>query len=106
MALAIHNFSEQPFSKKLLILGDMFELGAYAQEEHRQILEKLKALHLSHVYLAGAIFFEFKMQYPMYHFFKDAQGVGEYLEAHVTEGNTVLIKGSRGMKLEGLVNFF
>lgn len=106
MALAIHNFSEQPFSKKLLILGDMFELGEYAREEHRQILEKLKALGLSHVYLAGTIFFEFKMEYPMYHFFKDAADVGKYLEEHVPEGNTVLIKGSRGMKLEGLEKFF
>lgn len=105
MALAIHNFSEQPFSKKLLILGDMFELGEYAREEHQQILETLKTLQLSHVYLAGALFFEFKMQYPMFHFFKDATHVGEYLEEHVAEGNTVLIKGSRGMKLEGLVKF-
>ncbi len=106
MALAIHNFSEQPFSKKLLILGDMFELGEYAQEEHHQILEKLKVLGLSNVYLAGTLFFEFRMEYPMYHFFKDATDVGEYLEEHVPEGNTVLIKGSRGMKLEGLAKFF
>lgn len=105
MALAIHNFSEQPFSKKLLILGDMFELGEYAQEEHHQILEKLKTLQLSDVYLAGALFFEFKMQYPMYHFFKDAKDVGEYLDGHIIEGSTVLIKGSRGMRLEGLVNY-
>lgn len=105
MALAVHNFSEQPFSKKLLILGDMFELGEYAEEEHRQILEKLQALHLSHVYLAGALFYEFKTQYPMYHFFKDAADIGKYLEEHVIAENTVLIKGSRGMKLEGLTKF-
>jgi len=105
MALAIGNFSEQPFSKKMLILGDMFELGEYAQEEHRQILEKLKTLRLNNVYLAGALFLEFKIQYPMFHFFKDAKDVGEYLKEHVAEGNTVLIKGSRGMKLEGLVEF-
>jgi len=105
MALAIQNFSEQPFPQKLLILGDMFELGAYAREEHQRILERLQELQLMHVYLAGALFFEFKTQYPMYHFFKDAADVGRYLEEHVIAENTVLIKGSRGMKLEGLVEF-
>lgn len=102
MTLAIGNFSEQPFQKKLVILGDMFELGEYAHEEHRLILEKLQQLKLDNVYLAGTLFFEFKAQYPMYRFFKDAKEVGEYLEAHPVEGNTVLIKGSRGMKLEHL----
>lgn len=105
MALAIQNFSEQPFPKKLLILGDMFELGVYAKEEHRHILEKLQALHLDHVYLAGALFYEFKTEYPMYHFFKDAAGIGKHLEEHAIVETTVLIKGSRGMKLEGLVKF-
>jgi UDP-N-acetylmuramoyl-tripeptide--D-alanyl-D-alanine ligase len=104
MALAIDNFAGQSFPKKLLILGDMFELGDYAHEEHGKILEKLLSLQLSDVCLAGALFFEFRMQYPMYHFFKDATQVGEYLKTQGIQGNTVLIKGSRGMKLEGLVN--
>jgi UDP-N-acetylmuramoyl-tripeptide--D-alanyl-D-alanine ligase len=105
MALAINNFSEQLFPKKLVILGDMFELGDYAQEEHRQILEKLQALKLSNAYLAGELFFEFKKEYPDYHFFRNAIEVGEYLEKHLITEYTVLIKGSRGMRLEGLVKF-
>lgn len=105
MALAIGNFSEQAFAKKTVILGDMFELGDYAQDEHHVILEKLKALKPENVYLAGELFFEFKTQYPGYHFFKNAIEVGEYLEKHLVSGHTVLIKGSRGMRLEGLVKF-
>ena len=37
MDLAIKNFAEQPLKNKVLILGDMFELGDYSEKEHEQI---------------------------------------------------------------------
>lgn len=104
MQLAIRNFSEQPFPDKLLILGDMFELGAYADEEHLAILRILNELAFEKVYLIGGYFFKFQAQYPSYHFFRQASDMDEYLQTHAIEGNVILIKGSRGMRLEGLVN--
>jgi UDP-N-acetylmuramoyl-tripeptide--D-alanyl-D-alanine ligase len=105
MALAIGNFSEQNFIDKLLVLGDMLELGKYSSEEHQRILEKTTTLHLQNVWLVGDLFFEFKNQYPAYLFFKNTTKVVDYLKGHVTEGKTVLIKGSRGIKLEVIANF-
>lgn len=105
MALAINNFSEQHFEDKLLVLGDMLELGEYSKDEHRGILEKAVALKLQNVWLVGDLFFEFKNQYPSYLFFTRTAEVTDYLKEHVIEGKTVLIKGSRGIKLETIVHF-
>jgi UDP-N-acetylmuramoyl-tripeptide--D-alanyl-D-alanine ligase len=105
MALAISNFSDQHFTDKLLILGDMLELGDYSSGEHQSILEKTVALNLQNVWLVGNLFFEFKNHYTDYLFFKSTTDVVDYLEKHMIEGKTALIKGSRGIRLEAVVNF-
>lgn len=104
MALAITNFANQHFTNKLLILGDMLELGDYSHEEHQHILEKSSALNLQDIWLVGELFYKFRNDYPAYLFFKNTAEVQVHLKNNLVEGNTVLIKGSRGIRLEGLVN--
>lgn len=104
MNLAVTNFAQQLLPKKLAVLGDMFELGEYAYEEHRQLLEHVKFLGLDRVCLVGQEFFKFRQTFPEYHFFEDVTALAEYFKNSEDDGNTILIKGSRGMRLEGLVS--
>lgn len=106
MALAITNFAQQHFENKLMILGDMLELGDYASEEHLNILEKARTLKFENVWLVGELFSGFEKQYPHYRFFKDTAAVIAYADQHPVSATTILVKGSRGIKLEGVSSHF
>jgi UDP-N-acetylmuramoyl-tripeptide--D-alanyl-D-alanine ligase len=98
MALAIQSFTTIEAEKKVLILGDMLELGEKGDEEHSKILKMLDG-HYHDVLLVGPQFkqacrnFEFKT-------FTDVNKLAEYLKVSQIKDSTVLIKGSRGMSLE------
>ncbi len=97
MQAAIENFANYKSDKKLLLLGDMFELGEYSREEHQKIVNLLQEKKLSNVVLVGDEFYKLENQFKK---FKTTQECLNYLkELHVSE-NTILIKGSRGMKME------
>ncbi len=98
MFAAIENFANYKAEKKLLLLGDMFELGEYSHEEHQKIVTLLKEKKLKDVVLVGEEFY--KLNADQFKKFKTTQECLTYLkDLHVSE-NTVLIKGSRGMKME------
>lgn len=105
MNLAIENFQKQNFSKKVVILGDMLELGEYSYDEHYKILAQLLKSNIETVFLVGMQFFELKDEFLKYHFFKTTQELMTYVKAYSVDHSTVLIKGSRGMKLEKIVDF-
>ena len=100
MKVAIENFAEHKANDKLLILGDMFELGEYSQEEHKKIVSLLLQYHFKDVILIGP---EFSKANPT-HFkiFLSTNDCLTYLKEQKIKNKTILIKGSRGMKLEGL----
>ncbi|MEI8136177.1 MAG: UDP-N-acetylmuramoyl-tripeptide--D-alanyl-D-alanine ligase [Bacteroidota bacterium] len=98
MSAAIENFANYKSDKKLLLLGDMFELGDYSQDEHQKVVTLLEEKKLEHVVLVGEEFF--KLNTKNYQKFKTTNECLKYLKnLHVSE-NTILIKGSRGMKME------
>ena len=98
MSAAIENFANYRSEKKLLLLGDMFELGEYSHDEHQKIVNLLEEKKLQNVVLVGNEFF--KLDTKQYQKFKTTNECLEYLKnLHVSE-NTILIKGSRGMKME------
>ncbi len=98
MVAAIENFANYRSEKKLLLLGDMFELGEYSRDEHQKIVNLLQEKKLKDVVLVGDEFF--KLETDQFKKFKTTQECLTYLkELHVSD-NTVLIKGSRGMKME------
>ncbi len=105
MSLAIGNFIKQPFAKKVCLLGDMLELGEYAKTEHESILNSLVGQNIERVILIGPLFYELKHNYPQFNFFEKTENAESYFQNHPIIGNTVLIKGSRGIKLEKLVLF-
>ena len=101
MAAAIHNVLTIPnFTKKVLILGDMFELGDYAAAEHQQIVDSLTPHQWEGVYLVGQHFAQTKSPYLQYETFEAFQ---EAFKQLTFTDSLILIKGSRGMALERLI---
>ncbi|MES2763559.1 MAG: UDP-N-acetylmuramoyl-tripeptide--D-alanyl-D-alanine ligase [Bacteroidota bacterium] len=104
MSLAIDNFEKQNFKNKVIILGDMLELGEYSDSEHQKIMDQLSKNSVNNVMLVGVQFFKLKKMFPHYHFFTNVQELSEYITEYKIADSTVLIKGSRGIQLEKTVN--
>ena len=101
MAAAIDNLlTMTDEKKKVLILGDMFELGNYAGEEHQRIVDKLKNYEWEGVYLVGSNFAKTQSPYPQYETF---EAFKEVFPTLLFNNCLLLIKGSRGMALERLI---
>ncbi len=100
MKAAIENFAAYKSAHKLLLLGDMFELGEYSRNEHQKLIELLKENKFEQVMLVGNEFFN--LNDPAFKFFKTTEECRRYLQEQQVSGSTVLIKGSRGMKMEQL----
>lgn len=105
MNLAIRNFMKQPFEKKYFILGDMLELGQYSFEEHKKVLDYLESEKNRNVILVGKLFYELKQDFSQFAFFKTSEDASQFIDNQSIKNFTVLIKGSRGIKLEKLVGF-
>jgi len=106
MAAAISNFEKMKAKRKLLVLGDMFELGKDAAMEHEAIVTLLAHKQDMDVILIGKNFFSTKGHAD--HIIKVSE-IGEVREALTKKLATpllVLIKGSRGMALERCLDFF
>jgi len=98
MVMALENFAELQREKKVAILGDMFELGAYSENEHQNIIDRLDHLNFDEVFLVGN---EFSKIFPKtYSTFPDTEQIIAYLKQNPVKNSSVLIKGSRGMALE------
>lgn len=100
MKVAIENFADYKADQKWVLLGDMFELGEYSNAEHQAVVDLLTNKKLSNVILVGNEFAS--LQNNAFKTFKTTQECFEYLKAHQIKNATVLIKGSRGMKMETL----
>lgn len=88
--------------QKVMILGDMLELGAYADAEHQAIVDETSHQKGIQVYLVGAHFMEVTASMEC-HQFPDVQSLKEYLSQQPIRNAQVLLKGSRGIHLEELM---
>lgn len=108
MRAAIDNFQQIKDPRpKVLILGDMFELGALAAEEHRQIAEKTTDMGASRIILIGKHFYEVGQSWNTPNspvtFVPDLRAARSHLGDQPIKDSLVLLKGSRGIALEQLV---
>lgn len=109
MEVAIINFSHQQHPNKQIILGDMKELGNYALEEHIKVAKLACNGDFNKVWFVGE---EFNKVIPHLKntencmFFKSTEDISSYLQTTTIENSFILIKGSRGMKLENLEQYF
>ncbi len=100
MTAALNSIAQSGIADKTLILGDMLELGEYAANEHQAMVDKIISLGFTDVYLVGDIFSH--TNNPFACFDKTAM-LADYLTSHPLTNRTILLKGSRGMKLETLI---
>lgn len=96
MHAALKNFSELHAANKMVILGEMRELGKESREEHLGLLEFLTHADFDKVWLVGECFEELHPQFPVFHSVDDV--IAE-LGQHPINGHTILIKGSNGNRL-------
>ena len=102
MRLAIENFNQTNLKNKCLVLGDMLELGRYSREAHREILELVKRLDFDKVFLVGNEFEKIENDQNILSF-PDVTRLKEYLQKNPLADKTILLKASRGVGLEKLV---
>lgn len=100
---AIENFGAMEVSPKVLIIGDMFELGSKSEEEHQAIIELIDKYRFDRVYLVGSRFQKTKSPYSTYETVE--QLIEEITKNELLNKNYILIKGSRGVKLEKVIPF-
>lgn len=106
MAVAIENINKLKADRKVLILGDMFELGDESAAEHEGIIQKALDADVAERIFVGAAFknqeTKFGKQDKTATFYETAEDAIEALKTHSIKNSTILIKGSRGMALERL----
>lgn len=103
MSLSIRDFYSEK-EDQTLILGDMKELGNASESAHLEILNLIKDLGYSDVYLTGDCFFQYRNNFP-YCFYKDTNNLTDYLKENRIKNKNILLKGSRSMHLEQLIEF-
>lgn len=99
MLSAINSFNELKADHKLIILGDMLELGDRSEAEHIKVLQELKSFKADLVYLVGPVFSKDADGYG-YKSFPDTASLREFISKKKLSGFTILVKGSRGIGLE------
>ena len=102
MKVSIENFASLSKRNKIMILGDMFELGEYAKKEHQNILDLALQTGIK-TYFIGNIFYELQTSTKHFTFFKSFEDFQNQFNIHTLENQTLLIKGSRGMALERII---
>ena len=100
MEVALENFKDIQNQNKLAILGDMFELGTTSANEHLEVVNQAILTKDCRFYFVGAHFFEHQNIHPNLMFFNSFQDLKLHLEDTTISNTSVLIKGSRGMALE------
>lgn len=102
MRAAIDNFAQMQAKNKMLILGDMLELGKDSPSEHQEVVDRLEALGLDDTVLVGGLFSATRHTCPAY---ADADELAQALRRQKPAGKTILIKGSNGMKLASIAEY-
>lgn len=97
---AIYNLGQIKASHKWMILGDMFEMGKYEAAEHQKIVDLAGSQNYEQVIFVGKAFSNCKKDFSHSLSFISTDEVLIYLKEQNPKGKTILIKGSRGMKLE------
>jgi len=114
VAFALEQFHAQPKSggRRIVVLGSMLELGTFSEELHREIGRALANFGFDLVLTVGEearwIGNELKLRTSsgQIEHFKDARKAGVFLQANLRGEDLVLLKGSRSVGLEKIINDF
>ncbi|MCB0410400.1 MAG: UDP-N-acetylmuramoyl-tripeptide--D-alanyl-D-alanine ligase, partial [Flavobacteriales bacterium] len=103
MSVAIDSFNSIHSTNKLLILGDMLELGNVSEKEHQLIVDKIFQLSLTALFV-GNEFQKITNKYN-FNFVKNTDEAILFLESRLKNYSNILIKGSRGIRLEKVAEY-
>ena len=104
MFVALESFSAIEADSKVVILGDMLELGDKSEEEHFKVLNALQSHFAETVLLVGPVFQKLSSK-SGFKSFDHVDKLIEFLKNESLSGKTILIKGSRGIRLEKIYEF-
>ena len=99
MRVAIESLQQMNASNKTVILGEMLELGNDSLKEHQEIVELLKVSNFQRVFLVGE---EFQKTTKYFLSFANTNELNNWLKSNPITESTILLKGSRGIRLEEL----
>jgi len=102
MQAALLNFDKQS-GDKLAVLGDMFELGEEAKQEHQNIIDSALSLNINHVVFIGENFYDSEINSEKGMKFKTFEDFKNKFRISQIKNTIFLIKGSRGMALERIL---
>ena len=106
MEAALNAFAGCKFFQKLVVLGDMFELGSQSNEEHDSILRLCIKLKIDKICTIGHNFKKTSVEKESIYKFENLESFIQKFDDNSSIFNGVLIKGSRAMQLENLIPFF
>ena len=100
MQLAIENFATIPSNHKIVCIGAMKELGETSIQEHQQLITQLQKHHWEEVLIVGG---DFEHCQHAYHYFPTATDARQWIQAKNYTNRSILIKGSRGIQMEQIL---
>ena len=100
MMVAIENFLQLENPNKIMVLGDMFELGDESLQEHKAIIAMLSSEENVKCYFIGSAFYQNRTLQGNFYFYESFEKFSNDLPRARFVNSTILIKGSRGMALE------
>ncbi|MDC8101259.1 UDP-N-acetylmuramoyl-tripeptide--D-alanyl-D-alanine ligase [Chryseobacterium rhizosphaerae] len=101
MTVSLNNFISFE-GRKTIIIGDMLELGAESEKEHQNILKLAQDLNFDEIITVGK---HFKAVNSSHLAFEDTSSLIEYLKQTPIQSENILLKGSRGIALEKVIDF-
>ena len=105
MKAALESFFSSKKEDQVLILGDMLELGSFANEEHQKLVDLIETKNIEEILLIGPEFNKTKTSTSDFKKFDNTTSAIPYLQKKNFENKTILIKGSRGIALEVLKDY-
>lgn len=103
MNVAIDSFSSNPKENKTMILGDMLELGDVSLDEHQNIINKAEELNIKSIFV-GKEFSKAATKYN-FNYFNNSDELIIHLKESKLPSSSILIKGSRGIRLEKVAEY-
>ena len=104
MKLALESFCKTSYTNKMIIVGDMFELGNDSIHYHQEIINYLEKINNSIIYIVGEYFCNTKHSDKIKSFSSKKELINNLSKTNISN-YSILIKGSRGMQLEKIIEF-
>lgn len=101
---SIESFVKNITGDRYIIVGDMLELGDYSEQEHYSILKQISDSKIQNVFIVGKEFIKANKEFG-YNSFQNVNELCAYIESNKIKNGNLLIKGSRGIQLEKILEY-